>query len=97
MKRSQATKPAAPPTEMDILSRLLANGQGLSPTLARHLLSLNFDAKDEARMIDLAQRNQEGTLSAGEEEELKSFARAACLLGILHSKARKALQPSRKK
>jgi hypothetical protein len=43
-------------------------------------------------MHDLAVRNQSGALSAAEKEELLGYAKAGCLLGILHSKARRALK-----
>ena len=77
---------------MAILSRVLANGKDFSPALARHVLQLTFSEQDKARMHDLAVRNQAGTLSPQDKEELLGFANAGCLLGILHSKARKALK-----
>jgi hypothetical protein len=86
-------KKAEPATnEIAILARILSNGKSFSPTLARHLLKLDFTDEDKAHMHELAVRNQSGSLSAAELEELHSYANAGCLLGILHSKARQALE-----
>lgn len=78
---------------MAILGRLLGNGRKrMTADLARHVLGLTFSAADRARMTELAARNQAGNLSAPETKELRAYANAGCLLGILHSKARKALK-----
>jgi hypothetical protein len=79
--------------EISILGRILANGaDGMTAELAKHILSLGFSDQEKARMHDLAQRNQSGTLSSTERDELIAYANAGCLLGILHSKARKSLK-----
>jgi hypothetical protein len=75
-----------------IFGRLLSKGQGaLSPELAAYVLTLGFGKEDQARMQDLAARNQEGALTAEERDELFAFVRAGHLLALLHSKARMAL------
>ena len=79
-----------------ILSRILSNGRGFPPTLARHLLKVGFTEEDKSRIHELAVRNQSGSLSDTEFGELESYANAGCLLGILHSKARKSLKRSAK-
>lgn len=80
-----------------ILGRILSNGKSFRPALARHLLKLGFSEEDKAYMHELAVRNQSGSLSAIELEELHSYANAGCLLGILHSKARQALTQAARK
>jgi hypothetical protein len=95
MTRVEANEPAT--NEIAILGRILSNGKGFSPALARQLLKLGFSDEDKARMHELAVRNQSGSLSARELEELRSYANAGCLLGILHSKARQALKQSVRK
>ncbi len=83
---------------MAILGRVLSNGaEGLPASLARYLLSVGFGEADEARMLELAARNQDGDLSSEEREELLGYARAGCLLGVLQSRARKALKQSTQK
>jgi hypothetical protein len=42
-------------------------------------------------MRALAAKNLEGRLSDAEREELLGYAKAGCLLGILHLRARRAL------
>jgi hypothetical protein len=81
------------PSEVSILARVLGNEQGrLSPTLARHLLTLGFSQQDKDRMHDLAVRNQDDDLSPAEKEELLSYAKAGTLLSILKSRARRVLK-----
>jgi hypothetical protein len=83
----------ARPSDIAIFGRLLENGKAaMSPALARYVLTLGFDEAEQARMRDLASRNQEGTLPAEGREELLSFVRAGHLLALLHSKARTALK-----
>jgi hypothetical protein len=92
------TAPTPQPTsELAILGRLLdANKGGLSPELARYILTLGFGEEDQARMTDLASRNQEGALAGEEKQELDGYVKAGHLLALLHSKARKALAPRKK-
>ena len=92
-KTTNATSEAG---EITILGRILMNGKELSPAVARHLLGLGFSEEDKARINDLATGNQRGTLSAGEREELRDYANAGCLLGILHAKARRAVKKAAK-
>jgi hypothetical protein len=76
-----------------ILSRLLKLDEGVMSThLARYVLTLGFGAEDQARMRDLAARNQEGALSSLEREELDNYVKAGHLLALLHSKARRSLK-----
>ena len=83
--------------EVAILGRVLGNGRGLTPALARHLLALGFSDEDTTRINDLASRNQAGALSPAEQTALRDYANAGCLLGILHAKARRALKKAAKK
>jgi hypothetical protein len=83
--------------EIAILGRILSNGTSFPPAVARQLLKFGFSDEDKARMHELAFRNQSGSLSIREQQELHSYANAGCLLGILHSKARQALKQSARK
>jgi hypothetical protein len=87
----------SPASEVTILSRLLLNGRGgLTAEFARHLLGLGFSDEDKARMHELASKNQEGTLSPEELQELDGYVKAGDLLAILQSKARKLLKTKAK-
>jgi hypothetical protein len=80
-----------------ILARVLARKDGqLSPALARHILSLEFDDCDKARMHDLAVRNQHDQLSTSEKDELIAYAKAGSLLSLLKSRARRTLRAKAK-
>jgi hypothetical protein len=84
---------STPPGKLAIFVRLLERARGkLTPPLARYLLTLSFGEKDQARMCDLASRNQEGALSAAEQVELNNYVRAGHLLAVLQSKARVAVR-----
>jgi hypothetical protein len=72
--------------DQSVLSRIVENGRSkISPTLAKQLLTLDFTQADRERMADLAERNQGGTLSAGEKAELMEYVDAGHVLSILHS------------
>jgi len=43
-------------------------------------------------MDELAQKNNQGTISAGEREELASYVLVGDVLSLLHLKAKKALR-----
>ncbi len=80
-------------SENAIFARLLENYKGtISPRLARLILSLGFSEEDQARMNDLAYRNQNGELTSGEHDELMGYVKAGHLLALLQAKARKALK-----
>jgi hypothetical protein len=86
------------PSEVDILARVLGNGDGsLPPGIARYILGLGFSDLDKARMHDLAVRNQDDGLSPAEKEELFAYARAGSVVSILKSKARRGLRNRPKK
>jgi hypothetical protein len=79
--------------EAAIFGRLLQNSKGeMSPDLARYVLTLGFDEVDQTRMLELSTRNQEGTLTAKEHDELMNYVRASHLLAFLHGHAQKVLR-----
>jgi hypothetical protein len=83
-------------SEIAIFARLIkANDSNLSRELARYILTLGFDEQDQARMSELAERNQDGTLAPKELAELQSYVKAGHMLALLHSKARRSLKVSR--
>lgn len=83
--------------EIAILGRVLSNGKDFTPGLARHVLKLEFSDDDIARINELAVRNQQNALTGKEQLQLRDYANAGCLLGILHAKARRALKNAAKK
>jgi hypothetical protein len=82
-------------SEIAIFARLIKADDGdLSRQLARYVLTLGFDDRDQARMRELAERNQEGTLGTKERAELRNYVKAGHMLALLHSKARRSLKAS---
>jgi hypothetical protein len=80
-----------------ILARILGNENGQLPSnVARYILTVGFSDDDKARMHELAVRNQEDELSAGEREELFEYAKAGTVLSILKSTARRTLRAKAK-
>ena len=83
-------------SEIAIFGRLIkADQTDLSRELARYILTLGFDEQDQNKMSELAQRNQDGSLSSDEKTELDNFVKAGHLLALLHSKARRTLKTKR--
>ena len=83
-------------TEAAIFSRVWEDEtKGVSPTVARHVLKLRFSPQDQARMHELAAKNQAGQLTPDETQELDSFVKVADLMALLQSKARQRLRKSR--
>ena len=60
--------------------------------MAEALLKLDFDQTDRDRMHELAVKNQEGSLTKAEEEELNSYRRIGYFVDLMRSKARISLK-----
>jgi hypothetical protein len=78
--------------EAAILSRLaVPDKPALSAAASRGILTLGFGPADKDRMHTLTARARAGTLTADEQAEVEAYSRIGSLLGILKSKARRAL------
>ena len=64
---------------------------GGPPAAARALLKLRFSPQDQQRMGDLSSKARAGTLTSEEQADIDTYERLGCLLDILHSQARRAL------
>ena len=67
----------------------------LSPTAARALLRVQFSAKERERMHVLSAKARAGTLNGREDQEIDAYEQLGCVLDILHSQARRALNKRR--
>jgi hypothetical protein len=82
-----------PSKEAAILARLVGPDEpALSPAAAEAMLTLRFSPADRDRMNDLAAKARAGTLTDDEQAEVEAYSRVSSLLGILNSKARRALK-----
>jgi hypothetical protein len=66
----------------------------LSPRAARELAGLRGDEEVQARVRELAEKCNEGTLSAEERAEYEAYVMAANIVAILQAKARARLRAS---
>ena len=82
---------AATTLDSDIFLRLWSR-QKLTTPLARHILKLSFDDQERARMHELSEKNQEGSITPGELVELDQFVRVGMVLSIMQSRARRLLK-----
>jgi hypothetical protein len=64
----------------------------LTPAAARALLKFGFSEHDQARMEELSTKAGAGTLTPPEQTELDAYERLDCVLSVIHSRARQALQ-----
>ncbi|HWG44248.1 MAG TPA: hypothetical protein VN688_15825 [Gemmataceae bacterium] len=79
--------------EAAILTRLAGPDEPiLSPETAKGILALGFNPADKDRMHDLAAKARAGMLTSDEQAEIEAYSRVSSLLGILKSKARRALK-----
>jgi hypothetical protein len=86
----------SPNSEALIWARLMqAQKSELSAEAAEFLLTVDFDQNDQARMLQLAQRSEEGTLTGEERIEFDGYLHVGNLLAVMRSKARLALQTKR--
>ncbi|AMV23540.1 hypothetical protein VT84_03960 [Gemmata sp. SH-PL17] len=78
---------------LSLWSRLISpTGHPLPPNLAGYVLRLGFDDGDRARMGELSEKSQAGTLSIDERAELEAYCHATAFLSVLQSKARVAIR-----
>lgn len=90
------TSAVAESTEMAILRRVVDTDQPfLNPDAAAAILRMDFGTADRERMNLLAEKNRAGALTPPEDDELASYIRVGQALGILKSKARRSLAPTR--
>jgi hypothetical protein len=82
---------------VEIWQRVIEFDSEPSPSAARALLKLRFSERDQGLQDKLSTKARAGVLSADEQMQLDTFERLACLLDILHSKARRALNKKPKK
>jgi hypothetical protein len=66
-------------------------GRSLTPKAARRLADLRADPIVQQRVDELADRCNQGTLSADERAEYEAYVSAATVIAVLQSKARAVL------
>ena len=75
-----------------LLEKMITSGDDMSRDLAMGFLSLSFSEADKERYLSLAERHNNGELSAEELKELEGFVDLGTFLTLVQSKARRALR-----
>lgn len=79
--------------EAAILARLIGPQKPrLTPAAAAGILALAFSPADKERMNELSAKARAGTLTDDDQAEIDAYSRVGSLLGILKSKARRAVK-----
>jgi len=87
-----ASKLPAPNDAVEMFRRIVQPQNGrLTKAVARLLLAWTFGEEDRNRMNELAQKNQQGDLTAEEHAEMHCYLRVGAFLDLIHSKARLCL------
>ena len=80
-------------TILSILRRLIDLNQGnLTPAAAEAVLQFRFADSDQARIAELGDKSNQGTLTRAETDEYDAYIAAADLLSLWKSKARLSLK-----
>ncbi|MFT3879751.1 MAG: hypothetical protein QM703_08830 [Gemmatales bacterium] len=70
----------------------IAQFQGdLSPSSAKALLKVQISTEVESRMRELLTKSKAGMLTEAEKDDMDGYEQMACMLDILHSKARRVI------
>lgn len=82
-------------TEAEILQEVIGADQGdLTPEVAQSVLRWKFTDRATTRINDLAVRNNQGTITETEREELAKYLRVGSLVNVVQAKARVSLKRS---
>ena len=82
-----------PNTEAAILARIIeADATGITPDVARYLLSMQLPDADRDRVDELSAKARSGSLTDAEAAELDSYLHIGSLLGVMQSRARRLLR-----
>lgn len=88
-----ASQPLGTNSEAAIWARLMqAQKAELSAEAAKFLLAMEFDDRDQSRMLHLAERSNIGMLTGDEQTEFDGYLHVGNLLAVMKSKARLALK-----
>jgi hypothetical protein len=80
-------------SEAEILQEVIGVDEGgLTPEVARSVLRWKFTDRAVTRMNDLAARNNQGTITDVERDELAKYLRVGSLINLIQAKARVSLK-----
>jgi hypothetical protein len=85
----------SPITEADIFADIVGlDDDKFTPDVAKSVLQWKFTDRASQRMSELADRNNKGTISESERDELERYLRVGSFINIVQAKARLSLKGS---
>jgi hypothetical protein len=88
----RAMKTKKPADRSPLITGLLDElGRCLTPTVARRILEVRADAETQERVQELAEKCNEGQLTADERAEYEAYVSTSTFVAILQAKARALL------
>ena len=85
-------KPSPAAGRVDLIASLLEPlGQCLTPGVARRIVALRADAQTQERVRELAEKCNEGRLTAEERSQYEAYVSTSTFVAILQAKARALL------
>lgn len=85
----------SPVTEADIFADVVGFADDkFTPDVAKSVLQWKFTDRASQRISDLADRNNKGTITENEREELERYLRVGSFINIVQAKARLSLKDS---
>lgn len=86
---------ASPISEADIFADVIGlDDDKFTPDVARSVLQWKFTDRASNRMSDLADRNNKGTITDVERDELECYLRVGSFINLVQAKARLSLKDS---
>jgi hypothetical protein len=80
-------------SDATIINEVIApDSPDLPPEIARFFLGLRFSDRQVARMTELADRNNLGSITEAEREEMESYRRVGNTLALLQARSRLSLK-----
>jgi hypothetical protein len=79
-------------TEAEIFSRVIGGDDALPVSVARSVLTWKFPRRDLARVRKLQEKNNAGTITVAERDELKRYVRVSQFISVLQARARLTLK-----
>jgi hypothetical protein len=80
-------------TDAQIFAEVIApDNPDMAEAAARSILTLHFSDSQNARMRELAEKNNRGTITNSEQAEMESYRRVGHFFALIQAKARLSLQ-----
>lgn len=82
----------SPDCDAEILEQIVSPSEGtFAATAARALLKLSFSDEQQEEIRDLLDRNNAGTITPAEHDQLEAYVRVGNFLSLVKAKARRSL------